>query len=75
MPYIAMNLSNAFDAANQIRWATQAEADASARSILAQSPTARVCVVQVLADYSAEVVVTAVDPATVDATATDTAPA
>ena len=55
MPYVAINLVNDYDAANKTRYATQEEADARAREILSQFPTAQVCVAQVLKDYSAKV--------------------
>ena len=63
MPYIAINITNSFDANNQTRYATQEEADARAREILSQSPAAQVCIAQVLKDYSAKVSITAKDPA------------
>nr|WP_314872229.1 hypothetical protein [uncultured Pseudomonas sp.] len=63
MPYVAINLANDFDVANKIRYATLDDADARAREILAQFPTAQVFTAQVLKDYSAKVTVTAKDPA------------
>lgn len=63
MPYVAINLSNNFDMANNTRYATEAEADARAREILSQFPSAQVCIAQVLKDYSAKVSITAKDPA------------
>lgn len=63
MPFIAVNLSNDFDATNKNRYATQDQADARAREILAQFPTAQVFTAQVLKDYSAKVTVTAKEPA------------
>ncbi|MCF3155640.1 MULTISPECIES: hypothetical protein [Pseudomonas] len=63
MPYVAINLSNDYEVANKTRFATQEEADARARAILSQFPAAQVCVAQVLKDYSAEVTITANDPA------------
>ena len=63
MPYIAINITNSFDANNQTRYATQEEADARAREILSQFPAAQVCIAQVLKDYSAKVSITAKDPA------------
>ncbi len=62
MPYVAINLANDYDAANKTRYATQEEADARAREILNQFPTAQVCVAQVLKDYSAKVSITAKEP-------------
>ncbi|QNL89272.1 MULTISPECIES: hypothetical protein [Pseudomonas putida group] len=63
MPYVAINLSNNFDSANNYRHATQEEADARAREILSQFPAAQVFTAKVLKDYSAKVTVTAKDPA------------
>lgn len=63
MPYVAINTSNHYDAANNTRYATQEEADARAREILSQFPTAQVYTAQVLKDYSARVSITAKDPA------------
>ena len=63
MPFIAINLSNAYDAENNTRFATQAEADARARAVLNQFPTAQVFTAQVLKDYSAKVSITAKEPA------------
>ncbi|MEX5322763.1 MULTISPECIES: hypothetical protein [Pseudomonas] len=63
MPFVAINLSNDYEVANKTRFATQEEADARARAILSQFPAAQVCVAQVLKDYSAEVTITANDPA------------
>lgn len=63
MPFIAINLSNAYDAENNTRFATQEEADARARAILSQFPTAQVFTAQVLKDYSAKVSITAKEPA------------
>ncbi|WDM87434.1 hypothetical protein LG197_22895 [Pseudomonas asiatica] len=63
MPFVAINLSNDYEVANKTRFATQEEADARARAILSQFPAAQVCVAQVLTDYSAEVTITANDPA------------
>ncbi|MGE8049720.1 hypothetical protein ACQKPT_15635 [Pseudomonas monteilii] len=63
MPYIAINLSNAYDVENNTRYATQDEADARARAILNQFPTVQVFTAQVLKDYSAKVTITAKDPA------------
>jgi len=63
MPFIAINLTNAYDAENNTRFATQAEADARARAVLNQFPTAQVFTAQVLKDYSAKVSITAKEPA------------
>lgn len=62
MPFVAVNMSNAYDVANNTRYATQEDADARAREILSQFPAAQVFTAQVLKDYSAEVTVTATDP-------------
>ncbi|WP_256824940.1 hypothetical protein [Pseudomonas kurunegalensis] len=63
MPYIAINLSNAYDPENNTRFATQEEADARARAVLNQFPTAQVFTAQVLKEYSAKVSITAKEPA------------
>jgi hypothetical protein len=63
MPFIAINLSNAYDADNNTRFATQEEADARARAVLNQFPTAQVFTAQVLKEYSAKVSITAKEPA------------
>lgn len=63
MPYVTINLANDYDVANKTRYATPEEADARAREILNQFPTAQVCVAQVLKDYSAKVSITAKEPA------------
>lgn len=63
MPYVAVNASNDYDPANKIRYATQEQADARAREILAQFPTAQVYVAQVLKEYTAKVDITVTDPA------------
>lgn len=41
MLFVAINLSNDYDVANKTRYATQEEADARAREILNQFPTAQ----------------------------------
>lgn len=64
MPYVAINSTNIYDATNMVRYATQAEADARARDILTQQPTAKVFVAQVLKEYAAVVTITATDPET-----------
>ena len=63
MPYVAINLSNAYDAENNTRFSTPEEADARARTILNQFPAAQVFIAQVLKDYSAKVSITAKEPA------------
>ncbi|WP_306580330.1 hypothetical protein [Pseudomonas sp.] len=63
MPYIAINLSNAYDAENNTRFATPEEADVRARAILNQFPNAQVFTAQVLKEYSAKVSITAKEPA------------
>ncbi|MGV0315138.1 hypothetical protein ACKU3N_004330 [Pseudomonas putida] len=63
MPYIAINLSNAYDAENNTRFSTPEEADARARTILNQFPAAQVFTAQVLKEYSAKVSITAKEPA------------
>ncbi|MBA1200359.1 hypothetical protein G7009_00880 [Pseudomonas capeferrum] len=63
MPYVVINTTNPYDPENQTRYATQTEADARARQILNQFPTAQVSTAQVLKDYSAKVSITAKDPA------------
>lgn len=62
MPFIAINLSNAYDVENNNRYATPEEADTRARAILNQFPTAQVFTAQVLKEYSAKVSITAKDP-------------
>ena len=62
MPYVAINLTNDYDAANKTRYATQEEADARAREILTQFPGAQVYTAQVLKEYTAKVSITAKDP-------------
>ncbi len=59
MPFIVINSTNAFDAANQQTYATAEEADAKAREILAAQPQAIVRTAQLLSTYSAEVTITA----------------
>lgn len=63
MPYIAINLSNAYDAENNTRFAAPEEADVRARAILNQFPNAQVFTAQVLKEYSAKVSITAKEPA------------
>ena len=61
--FIAVNLSNNYDASNQLRFASAEEADARAREILSQYPTAQVYTAQVLKEYTAKVSITAKEPA------------
>ncbi|WP_205299981.1 hypothetical protein [Pantoea sp. Tr-811] len=56
-------MSNMFDVANNTRYATPEQADARAREILAQFPTAQVYTAQVLKEYTAKVDITVADPA------------
>ena len=62
MPYVAINTSNNYDEANKTRYATQEEADARARKILSQFPSAQVYTAQVLKEYTAKVSITAKEP-------------
>lgn len=63
MPYVAINLTNDYDAANKNRYATQEEADARAREILSQFPGVQVFTAQVLKEYTAKVSISVKDPA------------
>ncbi|BDM23606.1 hypothetical protein KMS_R33630 [Pseudomonas sp. LRP2-20] len=63
MPYVAVNMSNAYDTANNTRYATQEEADTRAREILSQFPAAQVFTAQILKEYTAKVDITVTDPA------------
>jgi len=63
MPFVAVNMSNDYDPTNKIRYATQEQADARARDILVQFPTAQVYVAQVLKEYTAKVDISVSDPA------------
>ncbi|AAN69449.1 MULTISPECIES: hypothetical protein [Pseudomonas] len=63
MPFIVINLSNAYDVENNSRSAPQEGADTRARAILSQFPTAQVLTDQVLKDYSAKVSIIAKAPA------------
>lgn len=63
MPYVAINLTNDYDVTNKTRYANQEEADARAREILNQFPSAQVYTARILKDYTAEVSITAKDPA------------
>lgn len=65
--FVAVNKSNQFDTMNNQEFATQEEADAAARNILAVQPLAQVVVMQVLKEYSAKVSITAKDPSTPEA--------
>jgi hypothetical protein len=62
MPYVAINTSNNYDEANKTRYATQEEADARAREILSQFPSAQAYTAQVLKEYTAKVSITAKEP-------------
>jgi len=59
MPYIVINSSNSFDPNNQLEFATEAEADAKAREVLAAFPQSQIRTAQLLNSYSAKVTVTA----------------
>ncbi|MFJ2526182.1 hypothetical protein [Pseudomonas sp. Irchel s3f19] len=61
MPYIVINTSNNFDPIHQSEYVTEQEADAAARNLLEEQPTALVRTAQVLKRYSATVTVTAAD--------------
>ena len=63
MPFVAINATNLYDAANLIQYATPEQADARAREILQQFPAAQVLVAKVLSEYRATVTVTVQDPA------------
>jgi hypothetical protein len=63
MPFVAINATNLYDAANLIPYATQEQADARAREILQQFPAAQVLVAKVLSEYRATVTVTVQEPA------------
>lgn len=63
MPFVAINATNQYDAANLIPFATQEQADTRAREILQQFPAAQVLVAKVLSEYRATVTVTVQDPA------------
>ena len=62
MPFITINSANLYDVNNTARFATQEEADARAREILSQFPTAQLFTAQVTKEYTAKVTVTAKDP-------------
>ena len=62
--FIVRNNTNQFDTTNGQSFATQEEADAAARQVLATYPTHEVWVLQVMKEYSAKVSITAKDPAT-----------
>ncbi|MGE1525865.1 hypothetical protein [Pseudomonas putida] len=63
MPFVAINATNLYDAANLTPYATQEQADTRAREILQQFPAAQVFTAQLLKEYTAKVSVTAKDPA------------
>lgn len=62
MPFVAINATNLYDAANLIPYATQEQADFRAREILQQFPAAQVIVAKVLNEYRATVNVTMAEP-------------
>lgn len=62
MPFLAINFANAYDPLNQSPYLTRAQADARAEQVMDEFPKAKVVVVEVLAEYSAEVKVTAKAP-------------
>lgn len=66
MPFVAINATHPYDAANLIPYATQELADMRAREILQQFPAAQVLVAQVLSEYRATVTVTVQEPAAVE---------
>ncbi|HKS12934.1 MAG TPA: hypothetical protein VJS90_07815 [Pseudomonas sp.] len=59
MPFIVINTSNNFDPVHQSEFATEEQADAAAREILAAQPGAVVRTAQLLKRYTARVTVTA----------------
>lgn len=61
MPYIVINTSNNFDPIHQNEYASEQEADAAARKLLEEQPTALVRTAQLLKRYSATVTVIAAD--------------
>ncbi|MFV3337928.1 hypothetical protein [Pseudomonas sp. 43(2021)] len=61
MPYIVINTSNNFDPIHQNEYASAQEADAAARKLLEEQPTAHVRTAQLLKRYSATVTVIAAD--------------
>lgn len=63
MPFVAINATNPYDAANLIQYATQEQADTRAREILQQFPAAQVITAKVLNEYRATVTVTVQEPA------------
>ncbi|WP_349987197.1 hypothetical protein ABMQ39_20760 [Pseudomonas alloputida] len=63
MPFVAINATNLYDAANLIAYPTQELADIRAREILQQFPAAQVLVAKVLSEYRATVTVTVQEPA------------
>jgi len=63
MPFITVNMSNAYDASNNTRYITMKEAEDRAVGILEQFPKAQVYVAQVLKEYTAKVDITVADPA------------
>ncbi|WP_063912480.1 hypothetical protein [Pseudomonas sp. p21] len=61
MPFIVINSSNNFDPIHQNEYVTEQEADAAARSLLEEQPTALVRTAQVMKRYSAKVTVSVAD--------------
>lgn len=61
MPYIVINTSNNFDPIHQYEYASEPEADAAARKLLEEQPTALVRTAQLLKRYSATVTVISAD--------------
>ena len=62
MPFIVINTNNAYDPENNVRYSTFEKADAKARDTLSRFPATKLCVAEVLAEYSATVDVTSVAP-------------
>ncbi|MFZ5938911.1 hypothetical protein ACOKS3_29355 [Pseudomonas sp. HS6-2] len=58
MPFIVINRTNALDPIRTVEYATEAEADAAARSLLGSQPGAEVLTAKLLKRYSAKVEVT-----------------
>lgn len=62
MAFLLLNLSNVYDPSSISKYADVQAADAAARAVLANSPQARLIVVQELYQYSTSVTITAGDP-------------
>lgn len=62
MPFLAINFGNNFDPENQTPYLTRAQADARAERVMDEFPKAKVIVVEVLAEYQAEVKVSSKPP-------------